>query len=186
VNTSDHHIHRIYISRYLTCQSNSSEGEATDHWQKGARWRTARVIISLILPNQSQWSSFAVIGYAKADHQRPSNVKVIFQRPSCGYSYSWGMCVLRRMACHTLTSCSTSCKFLSRPFRLPVSRRWYCFHLSDTQHDLLSTADKRSTPRHRVFIISLILPNQSQWSSFAVIGYAKAGHQRSPVTCRLL
>jgi len=61
-----------------------------------ARWQTARVIISLFLPNQSQWSSFAVIGYAEAGRQwhvvccnveylnfgmqnlHPSNVKVIF------------------------------------------------------------------------------------------------------------
>ena len=35
-------------------------------------------------------------------------------------------------------------------------------------------------------IISLILPNQSQRSNFAVIGYAVAGRRRSPVTCRLL
>jgi len=64
-----------------------------------AKWQTARVIISL--PNQSQRSSFAVIGYAEAGLQtyditnnmssavteyqnfgmqnlRPSNVKVIF------------------------------------------------------------------------------------------------------------
>ena len=31
-----------------------------------AKWRTVRVIISLFLPNQSQQSSFAVTGYAKA------------------------------------------------------------------------------------------------------------------------
>jgi len=31
-----------------------------------ARWRTAQVIISLFLPNQSQRSSFTVISYAKA------------------------------------------------------------------------------------------------------------------------
>jgi len=36
-----------------------------------ARWRTARVIISLFLPNQSQRSSLAVIGYAEAGRRRP-------------------------------------------------------------------------------------------------------------------
>ena len=35
-------------------------------------------------------------------------------------------------------------------------------------------------------IINLFLPNQSQQSSFTVIGYAEAGQWRSPMTCRLL
>jgi len=35
-------------------------------------------------------------------------------------------------------------------------------------------------------IISLFLTNQSQQSSFAVTGYAKAGRRWSPITCRLL
>ena len=38
------------------CQSNTAEGVATDHCKKvvNAKWRTARVIISLFLPNQSR------------------------------------------------------------------------------------------------------------------------------------
>ena len=46
------------------------------HWQLTlpevviARWRTARVIISLFLPNLSHQSSFAVIGYAEAGRHR--------------------------------------------------------------------------------------------------------------------
>ena len=35
-----------------------------------ARQQTARVIVSLFLPNQSQQSSFAVIGYAEAGRRR--------------------------------------------------------------------------------------------------------------------
>jgi len=35
-------------------------------------------------------------------------------------------------------------------------------------------------------IVNLFLPGQSQRSSFAVIGYAEAGRQRTPMTCRLL
>jgi len=35
-------------------------------------------------------------------------------------------------------------------------------------------------------IINLIMPNQSQRSSFHVIGYAEARRRRSPITCRLL
>jgi len=67
--------------------------------------------VSLIRRNQSQRSSFAVIGYAEAGRRRspmsvvccnveyinfgmhnlcPSNVKVIFQRPSWGYPCSGG------------------------------------------------------------------------------------------------
>jgi len=34
--------------------------------------------------------------------------------------------------------------------------------------------------------ISLFLPNQSQQSSFSVIGYAEAGRQKSQMTCHLL
>ena len=54
-------------------QSNSSQGVATDRPLTKvviARWRTARVITSLFLPNQSQRSSFAVIGYAEAGCRR--------------------------------------------------------------------------------------------------------------------
>jgi len=63
------------------------------------RWRTARVIISLFLPNQSQRSGFAEAGRRRSPmsvvccnveylnfgmhNLRPSNVKAIFQRPSC-------------------------------------------------------------------------------------------------------
>ena len=35
-------------------------------------------------------------------------------------------------------------------------------------------------------LLTLLLPNQSQRSSFAVIGYAEAGRRRSAMTCRLL
>jgi len=35
-------------------------------------------------------------------------------------------------------------------------------------------------------LLTLLLPNQSQRSSFAVIGYAEAGRRRSAITCRLL
>ena len=35
-------------------------------------------------------------------------------------------------------------------------------------------------------LLTLLLPNQSQRSSFAVIGYAEAGRRRSPMTCLLL
>ena len=35
-------------------------------------------------------------------------------------------------------------------------------------------------------IISLFLPNQPRLSSFALTGYAKAGHRRSPMTCHML
>jgi len=31
-----------------------------------------------------------------------------------------------------------------------------------------------------------VLPNQSQWSTFTVTGYAEAGHHKSPMTCCLL
>jgi len=35
-------------------------------------------------------------------------------------------------------------------------------------------------------LLTLLLPNQSHRSSFAVIGYAEAGRRRSAMTCRLL
>jgi len=124
-----HHRHRVdkYLDTLLANQPISG-GEATDHCQKvcAARWRTARVNSSPILPNQSQQSSFAVIGYAEAGHcrkspmtsltcrlvedlnfgmqnLRPSNIKVIFQRPSCGSPNSGGFrfhCRYCPCACH--------------------------------------------------------------------------------------
>jgi len=46
-----------------------------------ARWRTARVIISLFLSNQSQRSSFAVIGYAEAGRRRsPTTCRLLYRR----------------------------------------------------------------------------------------------------------
>jgi len=50
------------------------------------------------------------------------------------------------------------------------------------------TIDKKVSARWKTarVIISLILLNQSQQNSFAVIGYAEAGRRRSPITCHLL
>ena len=44
-----------------------------------ARWQTARVIISLLLPNQSQQSGFTVIGYAEVGRQRSPMSPAVMQ-----------------------------------------------------------------------------------------------------------
>jgi len=62
--------HRHRIDKYLDTASNCNCSRSCPHLSfqtvSVARWQTARVIISLFLPDQSQRSSFAVIGYAEA------------------------------------------------------------------------------------------------------------------------
>ena len=67
--------HRHGIDKYLDTLLASQTAQKALHRPLPkrviARWRTVRVIISIFLPNQSQRSSFAVIGYAKAGCRRP-------------------------------------------------------------------------------------------------------------------
>ena len=59
------------------------------------RWRTARVIIGLFLPKQSQQSSFSVIGYADAGRRRsPMTCRLLYCRMS--------KVVCKTCACQTL------------------------------------------------------------------------------------
>jgi len=66
--------HRHGIDKYLDTLLASQTAQKALHRPLPkrviARWRTVRVIISTFLPNQSQRSSFAVIGYAKAGRRR--------------------------------------------------------------------------------------------------------------------
>jgi len=73
IGTCHRHKTDKYLDTLLASQP-ISDGEATDHCQKVAPQDGGLppVNSSLILPNQSQRSSFAVIGYAEAGRGRKS------------------------------------------------------------------------------------------------------------------
>ena len=84
-----HHLYPI-ISRYPTCQSNNSSPPIILKVAI-ARWRTARVIISLILPNQSQRSrSSAIANDMSSAVCRIAKYGMQNLRPSCDYHCSSG------------------------------------------------------------------------------------------------
>ena len=115
---------------------------------------TAQVNSSPILPNQSQRSSFAVIGYAEAgrgrksamthwrvvccnvedlnfgmQNLRPSNVKVIFQRPSCGSPDSGGF----RFHCRYCPCGTADVHLATRQTDWPTGMRFLTRLLPDRQ-----------------------------------------------------
>jgi len=116
ISISSSHRHRIdkYLDTLLANQP-ISDGEATDHCQKGALQdgRLPELIVAqscltnhseasrpwLVTPKQEvvgnhQWRHWRVVCCNVEDlnfgmqNLRPSNIKVIFQRPCCGSPYS--------------------------------------------------------------------------------------------------